>query len=153
MSGHFFCWVWHWLTIFGTLVYHHDTMCRVHWWSWFNLELWPQGQTYRVIEMFLCPAHNYYLIWHWLIIFGTWVYHHENMWQVHSYSGFDVDIWSHGLKAYRLLLCVLARLLTAVSFDSGLPYLTHGSITMTGCVKYIHDHGTMLTFDLKGVSP
>ena len=56
-----------------------------------------------------------------LSYFGTWVYHHENMWQVHSYSGFDVDIWSQG-QIYRLLLCVLARLLTAVSFDSGLPY-------------------------------
>ena len=34
-------------------------------------------------------------------------------------------------------------------FDFGLPYLAHGSTTMRGCVKYIHDPDTTLTFDLK----
>ena len=24
-----------------------------------------------------CLTHNYFLVWHWLTIFGTWVYHHE----------------------------------------------------------------------------
>ena len=38
---------------------------------------------------------------------------------------------------------------TSVSFDIGIPYLAHGSITMRGCVKYIHYPDTMLTFDLK----
>ena len=39
--------------------------------------------------------------------------------------------------------------LLSVSFDIGIPYLTHGPITMRGCVKYIHDPDRTLTFDLK----
>ena len=69
--AHNFFMVWHWLTIFGTWVYHHETMCRGHSWSRYNLELWPQGQIYRVFDMFSCPAHNFffrltlaYHIWH-----------------------------------------------------------------------------------------
>ena len=38
---------------------------------------------------------------------------------------------------------------TSVSFDIGIPYLAHGSITKRGCVKYIHDPDMTLTFDLK----
>ena len=83
--AHNFFMVWHWLTIFGTWVYHHGTMCRVHSWSRYDLELWPQGQIYRVFDMFLCPAHNFFMVWHWLTctIFGTWMYHHETMCRVH----------------------------------------------------------------------
>ena len=32
---------------------------------------------------------------------------------------------------------------------SGLPYLAHGCITMRGCVAYIHDRDSTLTFYLK----
>ena len=35
-------------------------MCRVHSWSRYDLELWPQGQIYKVFDMFLCLAHNYF---------------------------------------------------------------------------------------------
>ena len=63
--------VWHWLTIFGTWMYHHETMCRVHSWSRYELEPWPQGQIYRVFDMFSCPVHNFFMVWHWLTIFGT----------------------------------------------------------------------------------
>ena len=93
--AHNFFMVWHWLTIFGTWVYHHETMCRVHSWSRYDLELWPQGQIYRVFDMFSCPAHNFFLI------------------------------------------------------DIGLPYLAHGCITIRQCVAYIHHPDSMLTFDLK----
>ena len=41
------------------------------------------------------------------------------------------------------------RLSASVSFDIGIPYLAHRSITMRGCVKYIHDPDTTLNFDLK----
>ena len=47
------------------------------------------------------------------------------------------------------LSCPHVRPVTSVSFDIGIPYLAHGSITIRGCVKYIHDPKTMLTFDLK----
>ena len=70
--------VWHWLTIFGTWVYHHEAMCRLHSWFKYNLELWP-CKIYRVFDMFSCPAHNLFLDWHWFIIFGTWVHHHKTI--------------------------------------------------------------------------
>ena len=34
-------------------------------------------------------------------------------------------------------------------FNIGLPYLAHGSIIIRGCVGYIHDPNTTLSFDLK----
>ena len=82
--------------------------------------------------------------WHWLTIFGTWVYHHKTMCCVHSRSRFYVDLWP---QIYRLLSCLHVWPLTSVSFDIGIPYLAHGSITMRGCVKYIHDLDTTMTFD------
>ena len=39
--------------------------------------------------------------------------------------------------------------ITFFLFDIGLQYLAHGSITMRGCVEYIHDSDTTLTIDLK----
>ena len=137
--------VWHWPTIFGTWVYHHKTMCRVHSWSRYEIELWPQGQIYRVFDMFTCPAHNYFLIWHWQTIFGTWVYPHEKMWHVHSCSPFDVDLLPQD-QIYRLLSCLHVQPVTSVSFDIGIPYLAYGSITMRGCMILIRQ---TLTFDLK----
>ena len=92
-QAHNFYMVWHWLTIFGTWVYHHETMCSVHSWSRYDLELWPQGQIYRVFDMFSCSSHNFFLDWHWLNIFGTWMYHHQTMCREHSWSWFNVDLW------------------------------------------------------------
>ena len=94
--AHNFFMLWHWLTIFGTWVYQHETMCRVHSWSRYDLELWPQGQIYRVFDMFSCLAHNFFLDWHWLTIFGTWMYHHQTMCRLHSWSRFNVDVWPQG---------------------------------------------------------
>ena len=93
--------VWHWLTIFGTWVYHHKKMCRVHSWFKYDLEFWPQGQIYRDFDMFLYLANNYFL----LTIFGTWIYYNEEMWHVHSCSWFDVDLWPQS-QIYRLLSCL-----------------------------------------------
>ena len=98
--------------------------------------------------MFLCPARNYFLIWHWLTIFDTWVYYHEKMWHEHSCSWFDFDLWPQG-QIYWLLSCLHVRPVTSVSFYIGIPYLAHGSITMRECDKYIRDPDTTLTSDLK----
>ena len=91
----------------GLPVYQHETMCRVHSWSWYDLELWPQGQIYRVFDMFSCPAINFFLDWHWLTIFGTWMYHHQTMCRVHSWSWFNVDLWPQGqiYRVYDIALC------------------------------------------------
>ena len=43
---------WQWLTIFCTWVYHHKTLCCVHSWSRFDVDLWPQGQIYRLFSCF-----------------------------------------------------------------------------------------------------
>ena len=50
---------------------------------------------------------------------------------------------------YRLLSCLHVQPVTSVSFDIGIPYLAHGSITKIGCVKCFHDPDMTLTFDLK----
>ena len=39
--------------------------------------------------------------------------------------------------------------ITSVCFDIDIPYLELGSITMRGCVAYLHDPDTTLTFDPK----
>ena len=42
--------VLHWLTILGTWVTHHETMCCVHSWARFDVYLWPQGHIYRILS-------------------------------------------------------------------------------------------------------
>ena len=139
--------VWCWLTIFGKWVYHNETMCHVHSWFWYDVDLWPQG-LYSVNDMFSSPAHNYFLFWLWLTIFGTCIYHHERMYCVHSWSRYDVDLWPQG-KIYRVFLVCSYLTWTSVCFDIGLPYLAHESNTMRECVVYVHDPDNILTFDLK----
>ena len=60
----------------------------------------------------------------------------------------QIGFWPPG-QFYRLLSCLHVQPVTSVSFDIGIPYLAHGSITKRGCVKYINDHDMTLTFDLK----
>ena len=124
--------VWHWLSIFDTLVYHHETMCRVHSWSRYDLELSPEGQIYRVFDMFSCPAHNLFLDWLWHAISGTWVYHHERMCQVHSWSWYDLELWPQGkiYRVYDMALC------------SGLTFFVLWQIH-TLFDTWVYHHGTM----------
>ena len=136
---------WHWLTIFGTWVYHHETMCLyIHdpdttlnfdlnikfigfltsfgvqpiTTFWFDIGLLCLAHgcitiRQRVtnildpdrtlnfdlkVKLILCltcllvwPI-TFFFIWHWLTIFGTWVYHYEKMWYVHLCSWFDFDL-------------------------------------------------------------
>ena len=42
--------VWHWPTIFGTWVYRHKTMRRVHSWSRLDVDHWPPGQFYWLLS-------------------------------------------------------------------------------------------------------
>ena len=50
----------HWYTIVSTWFYHHEKMCQVHSWSWYDLELRPKGQIYRVNDMALCSGHRFF---------------------------------------------------------------------------------------------
>ena len=69
-----FCLLWHWHTIFGTCIYHNEMMCQVHSWSWYDADLWPQGQNYKVYDMVLCSDINFLVLWHSHTLFGTRVY-------------------------------------------------------------------------------
>ena len=135
--AHNFFMVWHWLTILGTWVYPHKTMCRVHLWSRYDLELWPQGQIYRVFDMFSCPAHNFFLIdiglpylAHGCITIRQCV---ANIHDPDSMLTFDLKV-----KFQRVLSCLHVRPVTSVSFDIGISNLADWSITMRRCVAYIH---------------
>ena len=92
--------------------------------SQYDVDLWLQGQIYRVLDMFLCPAHNCFLIWHWLTIFGICVYHHERICCNHSWYLYDVDLWPQG-QIYRFLPCLRVRPVTSVCFEICIPYLAH----------------------------
>ena len=80
------------------------------------------------------------MIWQLLTIFGTWVYHHEKMWHVHSCSRFDADLWPQGqiLKAFVMSSCSTCNFCL----------LWHWH-TIFGTWVYHHDPNTILTFDLK----
>ena len=116
--------LWHCYTIFGTPVYHRETLCHVSSWSRYDIGLWLQvlfaltkpyfichkclppwddvSHTFMILIRSLplisgsniqvlspCPTRDFCLLWYWLIIFGTWVHHHETMCRVHSN---DVDV-------------------------------------------------------------
>ena len=85
--------LWHWHTIFGTWVYHHERMCQVHYWSWYDIDLWPQGQIHWVYDKALCSALSFFVLWHSHTLFGTWVYHHGTMCRIHLWTLNDFDLW------------------------------------------------------------
>ena len=84
---------WHWHTIFGIWVYHHERMCQVHSSSWYDVDLWPQGQIYMVYDMALCSGLSFFVLWNSHTLFGTWVYHHDTMCRIHSCTLYDLDHW------------------------------------------------------------
>ena len=118
-----------------------------------QIRIWTLTSRFNLLDIshvFMSDP-NLFLIWHWLTIFGTWVYHHEKRFDhVHSCCRFNVNLWSQG-QIYCLLSCLHVRPVTSVSFAIDIPYmyLSHGSITIRGFVKYMHDPDTTLTFDLK----
>ena len=145
---HNFFIVWHSLIISGTWVYNHKTMCRVHSWSRYDLELWPQSQIYRVFDIFLCPFHNDFLF-----DIGLPDLAHGSI-TMRRYDKYihvpDLMLTSDfKVKFIGLLSCFHVRPVTSVSFHIGIPFSAHGSITVRECVKYIHDPNTTLTFNLK----
>ena len=98
-----------------------------------------------------CPAHNYFLLWHWLTILPYLAHGCITMRQCVAYIHdpnttltFDLEVAFIGFVAVSSCptrnLCLLYIVVS---------YLAHGSVTMRGCVAYIHDPDTTLTFDLK----
>lgn len=73
----------HWLTIFGTWVYHHKRMCSEQYLSRYDFDLRPCDQTYTDLDRSSCPTRIFCLLWHWYTIFNTLVYHLERIF--HAY--------------------------------------------------------------------
>ena len=55
-----------------TWAYHHERMCQVHSWSWYDIELWPEGQIYRVYDMVLCSGLSFFVLRHSHTSFSTY---------------------------------------------------------------------------------
>ena len=98
-------------TIFGTWVHHHDRMCQVHSWSWYDIDLWPQGQIYRVYDMALCSGLSFFVLWHSHTLFGTWVYHHGKMCRSSPLTSISKLYFQHGFESGKMSLL----------FDIGIP--------------------------------
>ena len=98
--------------------------------SRYDLQLWPQGQIYRVFDMFLCLAHNFfggdiglpYLAHGCITIRRCVAYIHDP----DTTLNFDLKV-----KFIGFLTCFCVRSITIFWFDIGLPYLEHWSITMS----------------------
>ena len=91
---------------------------------------------------------TFFLVRHWLTIFGAWVYHHETMCRVHSWSQYDVYLWlqSRIYRVYEMALCKSAAFL---SFDIAMLCLARVTcFPMVRCVTYIHDLCMTLTVDI-----
>ena len=81
----------------------HETMCRAHSGSRYDVDLWPKVQIYKVLGIFSCTDHNCFLISQGLTIFGTWVYPHEAICRAHSWFRCEIDLWPQGQgQIYRI---------------------------------------------------
>ena len=138
----------YWHTIFGTWVYHHESMYSIYSWSQYDLDFWLQGQIYtRVFDMSLCLTHTFCFLWLWHIILGTWVYHNETM--CHDIHDPNMTLTFYlKVKFIVFLKRLHVRATAFLSFDIIAPYLAHESLTMGQCVTYIQDLCMTLTFCL-----
>ena len=55
------------------------------------VDLWPQGQIYKVYDMAFCSGHRFVILSHSHIM---WVYHYGTMCCVHPWTLYDLDLWS-----------------------------------------------------------
>ena len=82
--------VWHWLTLFGTCVYHHETICRAHSWSRYDINISHQGQIYSFFFMtWVCVWATVFLSRDIVILSLT----HECITMVHMWCTFMTSVW------------------------------------------------------------
>ena len=89
-----FC-LWHCHTMFGTWVYHHGTICCIHSWPLYDLDLWPQYQNlyfhheFKSGKIVFALWHRHTKVWHMSVLrdnmlctFLTfeWSWHLTYMW-------------------------------------------------------------------------
>ena len=91
-TGHSFFGLWHSHTMFCTWGYHRATMCCVHSWPLYDIDLWTPYQNY-IFKMNLSLARLSLLFDIGISNFGIWVYHHEATCCVHSWPFYDLDLW------------------------------------------------------------
>ena len=109
-----FCSFWHWNTIFGTWDYHHERMCQVYSWSWYDIDHWPQGQINRFYDMVLCSGLSFFVLQHSHTLICTRVYHHGTMFHIHSWTLYDLDLWPQ-YQSYFTMDLSLARCLCSLT--------------------------------------
>ena len=81
-----------------------------------------------------------------LLYFSPWT---KSRWVYRNHSvcpSICMSVWLS--LSVRLSVQIRVRPITFLGFDIGLPYLTHGCITMRRCVAYIQDPDTILNIDL-----
>ena len=94
-SGTAFFVLGHSHTMFGSWVYHHGTMCHIHSWPLYDLDLWHQYWN-NIFIMNLSLERLSLLFDIGIPNFSIWVYHHETICCVHSWPLFDLDLWPIG---------------------------------------------------------
>ena len=81
-SGLSFFVLWQCHILFGTWVYHYGTLCGLHSWNLYDLDLWSQFQN----NIFTLKSGKISLLFDIGIPnFGIWVYQHETTCCVHSW--------------------------------------------------------------------
>ena len=104
--NHNFFVVWHWLTIFGTWLHHHETMCRAHSWSLYDLKVTCCGR-WRLTSRFLTRCR----VWPMTIFYLTFSYHIWHMCKSVPYFHDPLyDLWPQYQNCIYTMNLSLARL-------------------------------------------
>ena len=124
--NHNFFVVWHWLTIFGTWLHHHETMCRAHSWSLYDLKVMCCGR-WRLTSRFLTR----FRVWPVTIFYLTFSYHIWHMCKSVPYFHDPLyDLWPQ----YQICIYTMNLSLARLSFA-----LWHLSIHNFGIRVYHHE--------------
>ena len=121
-------------------------MSRVHLLSRNNVDLWPQGQIYRVFDMAFVRAAAFTPF----VIVITYLAHecnHGMMCHIHSWLMYDLVLWPrYQNNIFTMNLC-LGKIVFALWNRHN--KLAHGYITLEQLVAFILDLYMSMTFDIK----
>ena len=111
--------VWHWLTIFGQWVYHHERIVQVDSWSDTMFTFDPKVKLIWFMTLLCLWATDFLSFDRVILCFGMWVYHHGTMCRVHSWPLDNLDLWPQYQNYIFTLNLSLARL--SLLFNIGKP--------------------------------
>ena len=119
--------LWHWLTIFGKLVYYHERMCCVYSWSKYDVDLYLKMKF--MWFLWLCVRATVFVIWHIPYLAHECI-GHRAMCHVHSrHMTFGLNI----TIIFSSWICVWVR--SSMLFDIGIPDL--GLLPWDGMCTYV----------------